>query len=381
MKDSATRFLMVWFVACGMGCAGSDTGAVIVAQDEVQEGDEQSVASQDVADLGNWPTETWTVETPESQEMDSQKLELARDYAFADGRNTQSVVIVRGGVIVGEWYASGSDKDDHVTSWSVGKSILSAVVGIAIERGDLPGIDEPVVSFFPEWEGTGRDAITLRHALQMRSGLVPSTESLYVQVDQLEYSLEREIAVDPGTTWAYQNEDSMLVSGALERSTGKPLAEYANEVLFEPLGMNGLWWLDFMGNTLGYCCIDATARDFARFGLLFARLGEWQGNQLVPKAWYEESVASSHWDMPYGLHWWTFDNRFYGANFAAFGHMDQLIWIFPEHDLVVLRNGTYIRHGSEARVAFGSYQETLEADDWDDANFVGLVLDALLPQE
>ncbi len=385
MKARVLHFLAVCIALSIMACSASESesdssGGGDSPTDATTDSSDSSTDVEDDVLVGNWPAEEWLVDLPESQNIDGAKLDELRSYSFADGRNTQSVVVIRNGVIVGEWYADGHDMNDHVTSWSVGKSFLSAVVGIAMERGDLASVDDPVVNYFPEWEGTGRDAITLRHALQMRSGLAPSTDDIYMQADQMTHSLNREVLVDPGTSWAYQNEDSMLVTGAIERATGKPLAEYAKEVLFDPLGMDALWWTDYMGNTLGYCCIDATARDFARFGLLFARSGQWKDTQLIPQTWYDESVVSSHTDMTYGLHWWTFDSRFHGANFAAIGYMNQLIWVFPQYDLVILRNGLYIRHGTEPRVEWESYHETLPASDWDDLTFIGLALDAILDE-
>lgn len=325
-----------------------------------------------------WPGEDWETTCPQVQNIDPVKLQEAYDYAFEPGRNTQSVLVIRNGAIVAEWYAAGKTKDDHVTSWSVAKSFLSAIVGIAVELGDLPSVDEPLATYIPEFQGTEKEAITFRHALQMRSGLEPyEVDNIYFQTDQLAWGIEREVAEAPGGTWEYQNGDSMLVSRGLEAAIGRPFIEYANEVLLEPLGMDAKWWTDSLGNALGYCCMDATARDFARFGLLFSRTGDWNGTNVVPPAWVVESTTPTAADMDYGLHWWTFSN---GGFFAAIGASDQSIWVFPYFDLIILRNGLYEKRGDpdDYRVIGGSYHDTAEASDWDDTVFMEPIFDAII---
>ncbi len=325
-----------------------------------------------------WPGEDWETTCPQVQNMDPEKLQAVYDYAFKPEYNTQSVLVIRNGAIVAEWYANGKTKDDHVTSWSVAKSFLSAIVGIAVEQGDLPSIDEPLATYIPEFQGTNKEAITFRHALQMRSGLEPyDVDNIYFQTDQLAWGIERDVAEAPGGTWEYQNGDSMLVSRGLEAAIGRPFIEYANEVLFEPLGMDAKWWTDSVGNALGYCCIDTTARDFARFGLLFSRTGEWSGTNVVPPAWVIESTSPTAADMDYGLHWWSFSD---GAYFAAIGADGQYIWIFPYFDLILLRNGLYEKRGpaDDYSVLGGTYHKTEDPGDFDTVEFISILFDAVI---
>ena len=356
----------------------SDTSDAADATDPSDSSDPQDPCADAVVDASYhaWPGDDWESTCPEVQNIDSAKLQGVYDYAFAPGRNTQSVVIIRNGAIVAEWYAEGKTKDDDVTSWSVAKSFLSAVVGIAVERGDLPSIDESLSLYIPEFQGTDKEPITFRHALQMRSGLVEHTpDNIYFQLDQLAWGIERDVAEFPGGIWAYQNGDSMLISHASEAAIGEPFMDYADEVLFEPLGIDShKWWTDSVGNRLGYCCIDATARDFARLGILFGRGGDWNGTQVVPGAWVTESTTPVGADMPYGMHWWAFEN---GAYFAALGALNQSIWVFPYFDLVVLRNGLYEKMGDEYRMYGGSYHNTEEAIDWDDTIFLAPLFEAI----
>jgi len=135
--------------------------------------DEAGGAGTDPAGDAGMPAATgpWVVEAPEDHGLDPAALEQARTYAFAEGRNTQGVVVVRDGVIVAEWYADGAGPDSWVASWSVAKSFTSATVGIAIEEGLIPGVDEPMTTWYPAFAGTEREDITLRDVLQMGSGL------------------------------------------------------------------------------------------------------------------------------------------------------------------------------------------------------------------
>ena len=399
---SLLTFLMALFIsACGSDDVPATSDATAPASDAADSSDAtDSSDAADPADMSEssdpsegaeppcteavadasykvWPGEDWETTCPEVQNIDSVKLQEAYDYAFAPGRNTQSVVVVRNGAIVAEWYAAGKTKDDHVTSWSVAKSFLSAVVGIAVARGDLPSADESLATYIPEFQGTDKEAITFRHALQMRSGLEEhAPDNIYIQTDQLAYGIERDVAEAPGGTWAYQNGDSMLVSRGLEAALGTPFIEYANEVLLEPIGIDAKWWTDSVGNALGYCCLDATARDFARFGLLFSRNGDWNPSEIVPAAWVAESTTPVGADMPYGLHWWAFDNGLY---YAAIGARSQSIWVFPYFDLVVLRNGLYDKRGDpeDYRVIGGSYHDTPEPSEWEDGDFLAPIFEAL----
>lgn len=304
------------------------------------------------------PGDEWVVSTPEEHGIDPAGLEAAREYAFAEGRNTQGLVVVHNGEIVGEWYADGAGPDSWAASWSMAKSFTSAVVGIAIEEGEIPGVDEPMSTYIPGWSGSDREPITIRDVLHMASGLEwnesyagTAGESNIVQMvtgegDQLAYAAARPAAQPPGTVWNYSSGDSMLLSGVVEEATGKPLDEYATDVLLDPIGMQQVeWWRDVEGHTLGYCCFDTTSRDFARLGVLYARGGRWGDEQVVPEAWVEESlVPLDVSEGEYGYQWWLTDHDGLPTEmFAAQGHDGQYVYVIPSLDLVVVRNGTYVK--------------------------------------
>src|SRR5690606_35522740 len=296
--------LVVGAVLAGCSGDGGDEGASAGAE-------EQAVTEQ-------VPGADWTVEDPEDHGMDPEVLEGAREYAFAEGRNTQGVVVVHDGVVVAEWYAEGAGPDSWAASWSVAKSFTSALVGIAIEEGDIPGVDEPMTTWFPEWEGTPAADMTLEDVLQMSSGLdwteayspESATESDVIHLvvaerDHLGYAASIPPEVGPGTRWNYSSGDTMLLSGVLEQATGVPVHEYAEEKLFEPLGIDRVdWWRDAEGHTLTYCCLDMPSRDFARLGLLYLREGRWGDEQVVPEEWVEASLTPAPTSDGYGYQWW-----------------------------------------------------------------------------
>nr|MBO2502508.1 class C beta-lactamase-related serine hydrolase [Thermoanaerobacterales bacterium] len=216
--------LVVGAVLAGCSGDGGDDGASAGAE-------EQAVTEQ-------VPGADWTVEDPEDHGMDPEVLEGAREYAFAEGRNTQGVVVVRDGVIVAEWYADGAGPDSWAASWSVAKSFTSALVGIAVEEGAIPGVDEPMTRWYPEWEGTPAADMTLEDVLQMSSGLAwtedyspeSATGSDIIRMvvgerDHLAYAASVPPEVEPGTRWSYSSGDTMLLSGVLEQATGMPVHE------------------------------------------------------------------------------------------------------------------------------------------------------------
>jgi len=304
------------------------------------------------------PGSDWLVEAPSAHGMDEATLDQAQDYAFADGRNTQGVVVVRGGVIVREWYAPGRDATSWAASWSVAKSFTSSLIGIAIGEGLIPSVDEPMTTYFPDWAGTPKAAITLRHVLHMESGLdwdedydpsaLASSEIIAMvgtQSNQLAFAAGIPSAAAPGTRFNYSSGDSMLLSGVIERATGRTVEAYAHEKLLDPIGIGQFdWWRDAAGHTLTYCCVDTTSRDFARFGLLYLRGGLWDATQVVPASWASDSITNTaNTYSGYGYQWWLRMSQ--GGTippyYSALGHDGQYIYIIPSLDLVVVRNGTY----------------------------------------
>ena len=353
---------------------------------------------------GAVPGVEWEVAQPEEHGMNPASLDAARTYAFADGMNTQGVVVVHDGVIVAEWYADGADEESWATGHSVARSFTSALVGIAIEDGLIPGVEEPMVTYFPEWAGSQRETITLRDVLQMSSGLdwvednpaapteTDSAQLVLGEQDQLRYASSPPAASEPGSVWSYSSGDTMLLSGVIEQATGMPADEYARQEIFDPLGMERAeWGRDTHGHTLTWCCIDATSREFARFGLLYERQGTWGDEQIMPKAWVAESLEPAPQSAnSYGYQWWLVQaDELPDDTFKAWGLDDQYIYVIPSLNLVVVRNGTYVKEPGPpiadpnmfAKWPFSGLvpgKGTLPPEQtWDDAEFLQPIVQSL----
>jgi CubicO group peptidase (beta-lactamase class C family) len=350
----------------------------------------------------------WTVAEPEDHGIDPSGFEEARGYAFQDDRHTQGVVVVHEGEIVGEWYAEGADASSWTASWSVAKSFASATVGVAIDQGAIPGVDEPMTTWFPEWEGTDKAGITLRDVLQMSTGLDWDEEydpanagasevaaMVATQADQLAYAAGIPAEVEPGTRWSYSSGDTMLLSGVVQQATGEPLGQLAAERIFEPIGMEQVeWWQDAAGHTLTYCCLDSTSRDLARFGWLYLQGGRWGDDQVVPEDWVADSLEPAETSLaddaaPYGYQWWLdLGEGVPEDGFAALGHDGQFVYVIPSLDLVVVRNGTYVKDAGPPIAdpnLFTHYppsglvegRGTVPPESWDDAAFLGPIVEAV----
>lgn len=360
-----------------------------------------------VAACGSEATWEWPTATPEAQAMDASVLEGARTYAFQPGKRTQGVVVTRRGTLVAEWYEDGRDATSYAASWSMGKSVTSALVGIAIDEGKIPSVTVPMTDYYPQWIGSPRDQIALEHVLHMTSGL--DWEEIY-QVDManesdvvqlvfttespLAYVLDRPLRVTPGTTFNYSSGDTLLLSGMLQQATGRPAGEYAQEKLFGKLGIEAAeWWTARTGETLTYCCLDMTSRDFARIGLLYMQRGMWDGEQVVPQAWVDASLSPAPAYMGYGYQWWLEGRTATDAIipddlFMANGHDGQYIYVIPSLELVVVRNGHYDKYEGEPiahPTLFARYPSdgltpesgTVPPDSWSHTQFLTPILDSI----
>jgi CubicO group peptidase (beta-lactamase class C family) len=352
------------------------------------------------------PPWEWEVQAPAAMGMDSTVLDGARTYAFQEGKNTQGVVVTRRGVLVAEWYMDGADATSYGASWSVGKSFASALVGIAIERGDISGVDAPLADYYPSWKGTSHDQINVEHVLHMATGLKWSEIYDISQIDEsdvaqivlttsspLDYVVERPVEAPVNTVFNYSSGDSLLLSGILQQETGMSAGEYARKHLFSKLDMESAeWWDAKTGETLTYCCLDMTTRDFARFGLLYMNRGEWNGRQIVPAEWVDASLAPSSVYEGYGYKWWLTGRTNSGLpadTYSARGHDGQYIYVIPSLELVVVRNGyyykdlgppiadptLYLRYPSGGLTPGGG---TMPPDSWDDVAFLKPIIDSIV---
>jgi CubicO group peptidase (beta-lactamase class C family) len=271
---------------------------------------------------------------------------------------TRAFVVVHRDRVVYERYHGGSGRDELETSFSVAKSFLSTLVGIAIDQGLIADVDEPVTDYLPQLAARDPrfERITLRDLLTMSSGLRYEESSFpwpwgddtytYYGVDLRKEALERtEIERAPGREWHYNNYNPLLLGLVLERATGKSVSDYMASELWQPLGAarDTTWNLDSEGSGFEKMesGLNATARDYARLGLLLLHGGSWKGERIVSRGWVRAATAAqiaSDYDNPYGYFWWvdgTHPGRFY-----AFGNYGQYIYVDPVADAVVVRLGS-----------------------------------------
>jgi len=347
--------LVVFFALVVVACNDDDENAV-------------RGPSQPQAQAAVWPGIDWEVSPPEDQGMDAARLEDLTPYC--DEHHCGAVVVTRHGRIVWEHYWPGWDETSTDNSWSMAKSMTDALVGIAMAEGEIESVDQSAADFIPEWRGTDREEITLRDLLSMTSGLLWNEDyfeksdvtTMITSDDQTGYAVGRPKLHDPGDDWYYSSGDTQLFSAIIKAATGMEAGQYAQEKLFGPIGIKGAWWdADNAGNTMTYCCVHTTARDFARFGYLFLRNGRWGDKQLVPEEWVEESTRPSQWEnLSYGYYWWLQDYPDAPTDmFMADGFQTKRIYVIPSLDVVAVRIGEN------------------DGDDWDDNAFLKPIVESV----
>ena len=307
--------------------------------------------------------EVTAVSTPSSQPASSQptstpqywNLDAAFDYGMADGMFTQQITVIENGqVLISAFRDIGTEEiialedasqtilipafqgvreNSQVTSWSVGKSILSIIVGIAQDQGFL-NIDDKASEYITEWVNDERNEITIRHLLNMRSGLqLPPGNSeegggITSFYDQQQLCLDRQLAGEINEMFVYNNCNSQVVGEIVKRATGQNFKTYADVNLFSPLGINAEWWTDVRDNYLTYCCVDMTQEEFGRFGMMLLNKGE----GIVSEEYINEIFSQDF----YNLHFWFFDDTV-----QAIGFDGQFIVVDFNSDLIILRNSLY----------------------------------------
>jgi len=307
-----------------------------------------------------WPTVDWPT-GPIPAGVDAAKLAALIDPAFAepsDVGETWALVIVQGGGLVFERYGAGRSAEDTCRSWSMAKSITQALAGILVGDGKLD-IFAPADA--PEWRAAGdpRGAITLDQLLRMSSGLkfteayVPGEPSDVIEMlfgsgagDVAAFAAAFPLAHPPGSFFSYSSGTTNIVSRCLARALGGDGARFETfmrERLFASLGMtSAASRFDAAGTFIGSSFCFATARDFARFGLLYLRDGVWDGTRLLPAGWVDYARTPTFRqadcvDGPYGAHWWL--DLAGPGSFSANGYEGQHIVVCPDRDLIVVRNG------------------------------------------
>jgi CubicO group peptidase (beta-lactamase class C family) len=281
--------------------------------------------------------------------MDSQPLaemfETIREREYA----IDSVTVVRNGIIVADATVYPFEPGSRHIIHSCTKSIVSALIGIALDQGYLDGLDQPILDIFPGLSVSHRDAdkqaITLEHLLIMASGLECRDSYLYrwrglqemrQSDDWVQFVLDLPMAQPPGTRLEYCNGGSFLLSAIIQETTGVSAAEFARKHLFEPLGIQEVEWpANPQGISIGWGELHMRPRDMAKIGYLYLNEGRWDGEQVVPADWVRASTRkhiSGTLQEGYGYQWWVTSD----GPYMALGYAGQYIVVVPEHELVAV---------------------------------------------
>lgn len=301
----------------------------------------------------------WMIGSPEQQGFYALPL-CAMGKGIVDGKlaNVDSIVVVRHGVLVYEHYFGYPNQQSfaanikHVGN-SMIKSIVSLLVGIAVDRGLIKDIDAPVAPYFPEnadLRSPDKARITLRHLLTMSAGLewheidtpysqpANSSNLMFHSSDPYHYVLQQRVVAPAGEIWNYNSGTSKVIIAILTKVTGKALDELARTELFEPLGIKDVSW---SGSRL-----SLRPRDWAKIGQLVLNHGVWEGKQIVPAPWVAQSTAEhikARQPFSYGYQWWL-GHSLSGNRaiewVAAMGFNSQKVIIIPELDTVVVFNAS-----------------------------------------
>ncbi len=307
-------------------------------------------------------TSPWHLSPPELQRVDPQKLATLEQHVRAEQPAIRSLLIVRGGAIVYEYYREGLGPQTLHNVRSVTKSVVSLLVGAALEQGLIRSTEEKLVDFFPEattWPLDPSTAdITLAHMLTLtpgfdRGGLDQLTdygdfERRFYAPSLVQHALSRRVLHSPGAQFSYSNLDAHLVSLALARRIKTKLVDYAKENLFTPLGITDFVWPgSLQGDTNGASELKLRARDMAKLGQLVLQQGQWKNQQLVSADYLARAtrrqVANDLFPIDrrdqwgYGYLWWAFTTP--GDElpvFSAVGYGGQLIYVVPALNAVVV---------------------------------------------
>ena len=342
-----------------------------------------------LADDRQWPSPEWEVSTPDAQQMDVELLDqLDREIAAGKHGYVDGMFVYRNGYVVYKktydndynqlfmgrdqtrWQYNYYDPDWHPwykgsqlhTMQSVSKSVTSALIGIAIKRGQIAGVDVEVMPYFEDYDSVDtdprRDAMTLRDLLTMTSGIewdessVAYTDpkntcaAMEQSDDWVRFILDQPMRTEPGEVFEYNSGATVLLAHILLQATGKHADEYAEENLFDPLGIDAFYWKKTptgLVDTEGGLYLEP--QDLAKIGYLYQNDGIWKGQRILPKGWVAASMAPDTdvpgWSGKYGYQWWLTPYEGGKQNWAytGDGYGGQYLLVVPEYDLIAVFTG------------------------------------------
>jgi len=277
---------------------------------------------------------------------------------FMVNEKTAGIIVLQDGAVRLERYALGHSASGRWTSQSVAKSITSTLVGVAMKDGFITSLDDAVTKYIPGLRGSAYDSVTIRQLMSMSSGVKwnetytdPTSDIARFYVEPITPGMNATVSymrklpreAPPGTKWLYKTGETHLLGVLVSSATGQRLADYLSARIWAPLGMEqaASWSIDRSNHELAGCCLQASLRDYARFGQFVLDGGRIDGHAVVPDGWFEEATrrrfGTTYPDRGYGYQWWTLD----GGAFAGFGIHGQMLYIDPSRRMVVVINSAW----------------------------------------
>lgn len=302
---------------------------------------------------------------------------------FFEQNRSAAFLVIKNDTILYEKYFLDRNESSYVPSFSAAKSFVSALIGIAVSEGSIKSIHDPITDYIPELRKNDElfSKITIEHLLNMRSGILfkekyfnpfGNVAKSYYGRNLLGQLKNLKIKSEPDNKFEYISENTQILSFILERATGKKTPEYLQEKIWKPLGMeyDATWSIDSKKHkeAKAFCCLNAVARDYAKFGRLYLNGGKWNGKQIVPEEWVKKSttIDDSSKDPFYSYQWWhnveyKLHNDTTGLtpvekkrlisrlgntylripmnDFFADGLLGQFIYVYPEKNIIMVRLG------------------------------------------
>jgi CubicO group peptidase (beta-lactamase class C family) len=292
------------------------------------------------------------VQWPEASDYNKEEISEALRARLEQNKSIAFTVIQNDSIRYETYWGIGS-RSSRTNSFSMAKSVVGMLIGVAIQDGDIESIDQKITDFIPEYDRPGdhfNSEVTIKHLLTMSSGMdwiedyynpFGVTAEAYFTKNLNHLMLSIDFTEKPGKKWHYQSGSTQLMGLIIERATGYTLSEYLSTKLWKPLNAtdSAAWMIDKeQGVEKAYCCINSNALDFARFGQLYLDKGNWNGKQLIDSAFVKETLTGDL-EAHYGYSWWLYESEYKYPTYTMRGVNGQYVIIIPELDLVAVRLG------------------------------------------
>lgn len=302
----------------------------------------------------------WQLSSPSEQGLDAALLSELTHRLRSEEKSVRSVVVVRNGRLVFEYYRDGLGPLTLHDMRSATMSVVSTLLGVALQNGLIKSVHQPIADFLPEALGEGVDsrvnAMTLEHILTLTAGFDPSVKQVGKWAFPVDFALQRPLVSDPGTRFSFNPGTAHLATRVLVSATQKSAAQFAQKRLFGPLGIQRyLWQIDRPGGSeLGYSGLQLTTRDMAKLGQLQLQRGSWNGTSLVPAGYVEaatkrQSSGGPPMNWGYGYSWWVARSSSLPAPYMAGADDGQRIYVNPSMRLVVVVASDLVQRRSRSQ--------------------------------